>query len=106
MDIFYVFTAGNFRASGSFLFSLRNDEDLPPFKAPLKDENDDDAIQCNPNSGPSFGGGYDLDITFTGKSSSYLDYTYQAPTAAVNKYYLLAGRDYFVPEEIEVLYLT
>ena len=95
----------NVRAPGSFLFSLRNNDDVPSFMAPLKSEDDKYAIQRYPKYGPIFGGGMDLCIKIPGKSSSSFDYSYQAPNTTTNKEYLLAGSEYFVPEEIEVLYL-
>ena len=95
----------SFHAPGSFLFSLRNGDDLPPFKAPLKNTNDQYAIHCYADYGPTFGGGYDLEIRIGKQSSSYFDYSYQAPNITANKSSLLAGSEKFAPEEIEVLYL-
>jgi hypothetical protein len=61
------------QAPGSFIFSLRNKEDLPPFKAPLKDQNTPFAIYTYHTYGPTFGGGYDLFIynNATSNTSSY-----------------------------------
>ena len=47
---------GHKQAPGSFMFSLRNKENLPPFKAPLKDENTPHAIYAHHDYGPIFGG--------------------------------------------------
>ena len=105
MEAIFVFTDGIVRAPGSFLFSLRNGDDLQPFKAPLKNEDDQYAIQRHADYGPTFGGGYDLAIKIGKQSSSFFDYSYQAPNTTAKKRYLLAGSEYFKPEEIEVLYL-
>ncbi|CAB4022807.1 Basement membrane-specific heparan sulfate proteoglycan core, partial [Paramuricea clavata] len=50
------------KAGGSFIFSLRNKENLPPFTAPLKDENTWHAIYADHRYGPIFGYGHDLYI--------------------------------------------
>ena len=104
---------GHFKsAPGSFLFSLRNNEDLQPFKASLKDENSSKAIYCSPENGPSFGL-QDLNIQIHAglKENSYLTFgtTFQLPNgyssdrAKVGS--LLAGSHHFKPKEIEVLYM-
>ena len=98
-------------APGSFLFYLRNNDDLGPFNALLKNENDWLAI-CRDNSYvPCF---FDLCITdnagLTSDSWTDLDRKYQAPSGYTawepNTTSLLAGSEYFTPSEIEVLYLN
>lgn len=98
-------------APGSFLFSLRNHDNLPPFKAPLKDENDIIVIYRSANSGPVFG--YDLDIcnNATSRRLSYTDFgdSFETPQGYAYKktktQSLLAGSYYFTPVEVEVLYI-
>jgi hypothetical protein len=107
----YLFlTAGYTSAPGSFMFSLRNNDDLPPFKAPLKDENSGNAIYRENWFGPIFGGGYDLHIADHAGSNevSYTNFgdTYQPPSGPTNTESLLAGSYSFIPSEIEVLYLN
>ncbi|XP_028403382.1 uncharacterized protein LOC114526080 [Dendronephthya gigantea] len=103
-------------APGSFLFSFRNNDNLPPFKLPLKDPNSRDAILARKDSGPTFGHGPDLSIfdknvNFkTYESYANPGYIYQVPpgyTAGENKTRaLLAGSLIFTPAEVEVLYLN
>ena len=101
-------TAGYTSAPGSFMFSLRNNEDLPPFKAPLKYENSGHAIYRKILRGPTFGGGHDLYIPdhAVSNQASFTNFghTYQPPSEPTNTESLLAGSKYFIPSEIEVLY--
>jgi hypothetical protein len=105
--------ASGIAAPGSFLFSLGNNDDLPPFKAPLKDENSSSAIFQLPGDGPIFGQGNDLMISITGstrKSFTYFGVTYQAPPGyaigEAKTQSLLAGSYEFTPTEVEVLSLV
>ena len=83
------------------------------FKAPLKDSNDGAAIYRSNWYGPTFGRGADLYIADNAGSNPYsytnFGHTYQAPQGypygAANASSLLAGREYFTPSEVEVLYL-
>ncbi len=102
-----VLTGGYIAAPGSFLFSLRNNDDLPPFKAPLKNEITLYGIYRTGGYGPTFGAGHDLRIS----SSSFTNFghAYQSPSGYVyggsKTHSLLAGSYYFEPAEVEVLYL-
>ena len=49
------------RSTKSFLFSLRNKDNLKPFKCPIYNENSY-AIMCYSAFGAAFGDGYDLFI--------------------------------------------
>jgi hypothetical protein len=90
------------------LFSLRNNDDLAPFKAPLKNESDEAAMLRYYQVGPAFGLGIDLAI---GGNAGYAKFgrTYQAPPGytygETNTSSLLAGSEGFTASEIEVLYL-
>jgi hypothetical protein len=94
-------------APGSFLFSLRNNDDLAPFKAPLKNESDEAAMFRYHSAGPVFGLGIDLAI---GGNAGYARFgrTYQAPPGytygETNTSSLLAGSEVFDTSEIEVFY--
>jgi hypothetical protein len=58
-------------APGSFIFSLRNNDNLEPFYAPLRDQNDGRAIRIEREKGPIFGGGHDLEIgNYAGSSNT------------------------------------
>jgi hypothetical protein len=107
-------TDGFTSAPGSFLFSLRNNDDLAPFKAPLRDEHDWRAIYRYSGYGPIFGLGWDLLIAGNAGSTtgSYTDfgYSYQPPPGynlgESNTASLLPGSFFFTPSQIEVLYLN
>ncbi len=92
------------------MFSLRNKENLPPFKAPLRNENDGNAIGAWPVVGPVFGSGHDLMISNTAASNthSYTEFgvTYQPPSGVSSPYTILAGIDTFSPTEVEVFHLV
>jgi hypothetical protein len=105
---FYVIT-GSYQyknAPGSFIFSLRNKEDLSPFKAPLKDQNTPYAILAHPTFGQTFGSGHDIYISSDAASNTYsytnVYYNYQAPSGVSDTSTILAGTNNFQPSEIEV----
>ena len=91
----------------AFIFSLLNN-----FKEPFKmiiNENIDKAIYCNPNNGPTFGGGHDFNISSNSnrneESYSNLGHTYQHPEhhfSTVNAREYLTGSYKFMTNEIEV----
>ena len=101
-------------APASFLFSLRNNDDLPPFKCPLKDAKDGYAIYRKKQNGPTFGRGHDLYIShlsyWNGDSMADIGLTYEAPHGYTNGHTntrsLLAGKVLFSPNQVEVLYLN
>ena len=94
----------------SFLFSLKNKDNVPPFKAPGK--NHKHAIYNIPGYGPTFGGGHDLRISNDSHTNpqSYTNFgrTYQPPAGYVydtpRTQSLLAGSYKFTPTEIEVFF--
>ena len=102
-------------APGSFLFSLRNNDDLPPFNLPLIDPVSLNAVFRHNNSGPRFGVGPDITIAdgtlFVNTTSNVvnLGYSYQAPPGYTNgesnTQSLLAGSLFFTPVEVEMLLL-
>ncbi len=108
--VFYVITVGWKKAPGSFIFSLRNGENLPPFKAPLKNQNYGGAITGNPDRGPVFGDGWDLAISDNAASNinSHANFntTYQSPSNVNDPDTILAGKNFFCPSEVEVFYLV
>ena len=107
------FTDSCTSAPGSFLFSLRNNDDLAPFKAPLRDENDVQAICRVSRFGPTFGGGWDLHIGDNAGSNNWsftsFGPSHQPPPGynrgKTNKKSLLPYYR-FTPSQIEVLYLN
>ena len=90
------------------MFSLRNSENLPPFKAPLKANTAQYAMVTIYVYGPIFGNGHDLVIENNAASNtgSYTDFGmgYQAPSGVVNPKTVLAGSRDFTPDEVEVFY--
>ena len=96
------------KAPGSFIFSLRNKENLPPFKAPLKDDKTGHAIYTSPSYGPTFGNDLEITDNATSNTNSYTKCNeyYQAPSAALNTSTILAGTHKFTPSEVEVFYLV
>ena len=109
---FYVITGNNVvkQAPGSFIFSLRNKENLGPFKAPLKNQNYGHAIYAYYGYGPTFGGGHDICIYSYAASNlhSYtnFDHSYQPPSGVSDPDTILAGTYYSSPSEIEVFHLV
>ena len=108
---FYVITGGVWKqAPGSFIFSLRNKENLSPFKAPLKDQNTQFAMYTGNSYGPIFGGGNDIHISDNAASNtnSYTSFNqyYQAPSGVSDANTILAGTYYFQPSEVEVFHIV
>ena len=103
---------------GSFLFSLCNNDNLPPFNLPLINPNDTGAMLRNTDSGPNFGIGPDLSIadkivdqaTNRALNVANIGHSYQTPSGYTKNerktQSLLAGSLYFTPVEVEVLYLN
>ena len=95
------------------MFSFRNHDDIEPFKAPLRDPNNPQAINCDPDNCPTFGSGPDLKITSNANqiahSMARIGQIYQPPPGydlgLAKTESLLAGGLYFIPVEVEVLYL-
>ena len=107
---FYVITgSGSKQAPGSFIFSLRNKENLPPFKASLKNQNTPYAIYTYNSYGPTFGFGHDIYISNDAASNtnSYAIFdSYQAPSGVSNANTILAGTRNFQPSEVEVFHIV
>ena len=81
---------------------MMNPKEVAPSKMPLKDQQY--AIYCDSNSGPSFGGGFDLHISnnanTSGESYSILGYSYQLPTGKQSTFFTEA--QYFNVTDYEV----
>ena len=95
----------------SFLFSLKNKDNVPPFKSPVY-KNHQDAIRSHPSYGPTFGRGHDLHIcndSHTNQQSrTNFGHSYQPPAGydygTQQTQSLLAGSYKFTPTEIEVFF--
>ena len=109
-----LLTGIHISAPGSFLFSLRNKDNLAPFQAPLKNEDSVFAMYRIYGYGPTFGIGHDLYIAnYAGSNiGSYPNFgaTYNVPPgytwALPNTLSLLAGSLHFSPSAVEILYLN
>ena len=93
--------------SNAFIFSLRNKEDLEPFKSNVT--NPSTAIYSQSTYGPTFGGSHDINIADHANSNtnSYTHFgqSYSVPSGVQDKNTILAGTNYFTPDEVEVFYL-
>ena len=97
-------------SNSSFLFSLRNKDNLSPFIANIKQGQEQYAIYCYSGYGPVFAGGGDLLICNNPQAnqSSYSNFghRYQLPPGYVygseQAKNLLAGQYQFLTTEIEV----
>ena len=101
---FALVSVGAKEAPDSFLFSLVNPSGLPPTKMPLIAGREGDAIWCQRNFGPLFGGGHDLCIADSPNTNfCYVNpnHTYQCP-AGQNADTFLAGNRNFLVSEMEV----
>ena len=103
-------TDGNTDAPESFLFSLRNMDNLQSFKAPLKNEDNNQAIHRKGDCAPAFGssGSFQLLIGNNARSQAnsytFIGDIYQPPAAYSET--MLAGSETFKPSEVEVLYIN
>ena len=89
----------------AFIFSLRNKEQLGPFKSMVKEPSN--AIYNHMRMGPTFG---KADIRMDTRavvdsSSSHLGTSYFAPNEVKDNSTILAGANRFDPDELEVFYL-
>ena len=110
-----ILTDGYARAPRSFLYSLRNNDDLPSFKSTLKNEDNQHAIaRYDSLYGPIFGFGHDLyianDAGLNNESHARFGTTYNLPVGYLygqtSASCLMSGSYSFTPSEVEVLYLN
>ena len=89
----------------AFIFSISNKEELDPFV--IEVGTPDRAIVRGSGTGPWFG--YDIYITNNANSNSgsfaRLGWEYPAPAAVQDPNTILAGTEFFSPDEVEVFYL-
>ena len=93
--------------SEAFIFSLNNNEGLAPFVSKVREKYTHRAIYRSSYRGPRFDG----DVTIANnaysndKSKAQLYHTYSVPSAVQDPLTVLAGTQYFSPDEVEVFYL-
>ena len=93
--------------SEAFIFSLNNNEGLAPFVSKVNKEDTGRAIYRHSYYGPSFGSDVFIrdNVDSNRKSIARLGYRFSVPPAVKNEYTVLAGTEYFSPDEVEVFYL-
>ena len=111
---FYLGPSGFRNSTKSFVFSLKNNDNLKPFKSPVDHSQKHHAINTDITKGPSFGDGHVIHIVDNAaKTTGHLSHadlkeTYKPPpgytVGASNTKNLLAGTNEFRPTEIEVFY--
>ena len=89
------------------MFSLRNKENLPPFKAPLR-QYYGWAINAEPAYGPSFLSDMKISDNAASNNDSYTKFGtyYQPPSGIPDGFTILAGTQNFSPHEVEVFHLS
>ena len=89
----------------AFIFSISNKEELDPFVSEVK--RPERAIIRWSGVGPCFGGAIYIANNANNSSYSYarLYFYYPAPPAVQDPKTILAGTQYFSPDEVEVFYL-
>lgn len=111
-NIIFLYQTGYYyqAAPNTFMFSLRNKANLPPFRSELLNKSGF-ATRQYPTYGPTFGRGDDLYINANRNGNSYTNFgrTFQTPPGyhadQLKTRQLLAGSYYFTPTEVEVYYL-
>ena len=100
-------------APNTFMFSLRNKDNLRPFRSYLKYRYTVYAVHAVAGFGPSFGAGHDLFIQNNANknkdSLTYFAWSFRGPPGyyggQTKSIQLLAGSYQFTPTDIEVYYL-
>ena len=89
----------------AFIFSISNKEELDPFVTEVRRPGR--AIYRSSDYGPCFGHDIEIDNNANSNSFSYARFgeDYPAPAAVQNPKKILAGTEYFSPDEVEVFYL-
>ncbi|XP_048579474.1 uncharacterized protein LOC116616082 isoform X2 [Nematostella vectensis] len=97
--------SGYVKDSSAFIFSLKNANDLAPFKCNVRP--DKWAVRSNDGHFPSFGDGDISLFSIENSSSSNLGNTYDVNDIDISdedKMKVLAGAHYFRPQDLEIFY--
>ena len=113
--LFYAFlcfvllesSGGYAKTPNAFIFSLNNFETLAPFVSKVKLQKIRKAIYRHSYYGPKFGNDLVicLDTVNIKDSTAGLGTYYSAPPAVQDRLKVLAGTEYFSPDQLEVCYL-
>ena len=101
-------SSGGFcHTSKAFIFSLNNKEGLKPFKSDVTTP--EEAIHGKSKFGPKFGSG-DIVVADQANSNSnsrsVFGSSYSVPSGVTDRKRILAGSNYFTPDDWEVFYLA
>ena len=100
-------SGGDAETPNAFIFSLNNFETLAPFESKVKPEKRKRAITRHSYYGPKFGGDLVIYLEAENKKNSEarLGSRYSVPPGVHYPLTVLAGTEYFSPDEVEVFYL-
>lgn len=106
-NISWESSGGYTSTSKAFIFSLVNNEGLPPFKSLVTSPQY--AIKRTTAHGVTFGGGHDICINDNANSNTHsyanFGHSYSVPSGIKDKSTILAGTYSFKPDELEVFFL-
>ena len=92
------------RSSQSFVFSMVNPQGKAPIKMSLPTNQQQNAIYCKSDYGPTFGGGHDFHISnnanTSGSSYNNLGFSYQLPTGQQNTFFTIARNFHVTDYEV------
>ena len=100
-------SGGYAETPNAFIFSLNNYERLAPFVSKVMTEKKKRAIYRHSLFGPKFGDDLVIhcDPVKRKDSIARLGLRYSIPTGVDDRFTVLAGTQYFSPDEVEVFYL-
>ena len=100
-------SGGYAETPNAFIFALNNFERLAPFVSKMKLQKIRKAIHRDSYYGPNFGNDLviHLDAVNIKDSTAGLGTYYSAPPAVQDRLTVLAGTEYFSPDQVEVFYL-
>ena len=95
------------KTPNAFIFSLNNRERLAPFVSKVMTDRKDKAIQRHSRFGPKFGDDLVIycDPLKKEHSKARLGFRYSIPPGVHDRLTVLAGTQFFSPDEVEVFFL-
>ena len=99
-------TSGSYaKTPNAFIFSLNNYEMLAPFVSKVMTHKKEKAIHRDSYYGPKFGADLVIYLDNKKNSEARLGSRYSVPPGVHYPLMVLAGTEYFSPDEVEVFYL-